>query len=117
MSDAMTEFFTAASGSAAQLRVKTVRFAPETHKIHFDMGFEATRLPYQRCATQERPIHDRPHCDWQHLHFFQDRALIHAKLPRVRRGGCGEPGDSDVQQAPAPWARVRSGLTCCSRQW
>lgn len=111
MSDAMTELFTAALGLAAPWRVKAVRFAPETHEIHFDVACEATRLPCPRCAAPEQPIHDRLHRDWQHLHFFQYRALIHAELPRVRCGVCGERGDSEVQQMPVPWARERSGFT------
>lgn len=111
MSDAMTELFTAALGLAKPWRVKAVRFAPSASEIHFDVTCEAARLPCPRCAAPAQPIHDRQRRDWQHLHFFQYRALIHAELPRVRCGVCGERGDSEVQQVPAPWARERSGFT------
>ena len=111
MSDAMTELFTAALGLAEPWRVEAVRFAPEASEIHFDVVCQATRLPCPRCGAPEQPIHDRLRRDWQHLHFFQYRALIHAEIPRVRCGACGERGDSEVQQVPVPWARERSGFT------
>ena len=74
------------------------------------MVCEAARLTGPRCAAPEQPIHDRLHRDWQHLHFFQYRALIHAELPRVRCGVCGERGNREVQQVPVPWARERSAF-------
>lgn len=111
MSDAMTELFTAALGLAAPWRVKAVRFEPRMHEIHFDLVCAAARLPCPRCAAPEQPIHDRLKRDWQHLHFFQYRALIHAEVPRVRCGVCGVQGESEVQQVPVPWARERSGFS------
>lgn len=65
-------------------------------------------------AAPDQPIHDRKQRDWQHLHFFQYRALIHAELPRVRCSVwqvCGERGETEVQQVAVPWARARSGFT------
>ena len=111
MSDAMTELFTAALGMAEPWRVESVRFDREAHEIHFDVVCKATRLPCPRCATPDQPIHDRKLRDWQHLHFFQYRALIHAELPRVRCSVCGERGETEVQQVAVPWARARSGFT------
>lgn len=111
MSDAMTELFTAALGMAEPWRVESVRFDREAHEIHFDVVCNATRLPCPRCAAADQPIHDRKRRDWQHLHFFQYRALIHAELPRVRCSVCGERGETEVQQVAVPWARARSGFT------
>jgi transposase len=42
---------------------------------------------------------------WRHLDFFQHRALLHARLPRVR---CPEHG---VRLVSVPWARPGSGFT------
>lgn len=111
MSDAMTELFTAALGLASPWRVQEVRFEPKAHTIHFDVVCDAKRLPCPRCAALDQPIHDRLPRDWQHLHFFQYRALIHAAVPRVRCAVCGEKGDPEVQQVPVPWARERSGFS------
>lgn len=111
MSDAMTELFTAALGLRTPWRVAQIRFAPETHEIHFDVVCDAKRLSCPRCTAPDQPIHDRLTRDWQHLHFFQYRALIHAAVPRVRCSECGAKGDSEVQQIEVPWARERSGFT------
>lgn len=111
MSDAMTELFTAALGLSAPWQVEQVRFAPEAHEIHFDVVCVAKRLSCPHCATPDQPIHDRLMRDWQHLHFFQYRALIHAAVPRVRCSVCGAKGDPEVRQIEVPWARERSGFT------
>lgn len=111
MSDATAELFTRALGLVQPWRVEAVRFEAAAHEIHFDVVCEAKRLPCPRCATPDQPIHDRLTRDWQHLHFFQYRALIHAAMPRVRCSACGARGDTEVQQVPVPWARERSGFT------
>lgn len=111
MADQMTELFTAALGLQSPWKVDQVRFAPETNEIHFDVVCDAQRLACPRCATPDQPIHDRQRRDWQHLHFFQYRALIHASVPRVRCAVCGIQGETEVQQVPVPWARERSGFT------
>jgi len=99
MSDAMAELFTAALGLGAPWQVEHVRFEPEAHEIHFDVICAAKRLPCPRCAAPDQPTHDRLQRDWQHLHFFQYRALIHAAVPQVRCSVCGAQGDSEVQQS------------------
>ncbi len=66
--------------------------------------------PVRVVRKPDQPIYDRKRRDWQHLHFFQYRALIHAELPRVRCSVCGERGETEVQQVAVPWARARSGF-------
>jgi transposase len=50
-------------------------------------------------------VHDTVDKTWRHLDFFQHKALLHARLPRVR---CPEHG---VGQVSVPWARPGSGFT------
>ena len=50
-------------------------------------------------------MHDSVEKTWRHLDFFQHKALLHARLPRVR---CPEHG---VRQVSVPWARPGSGFT------
>ncbi len=50
-------------------------------------------------------MHDTVEKTWRHVDFFQDRALLHARLPQVR---CPEHG---VRQVSVPWARPGSGFT------
>lgn len=111
MSDPMTQLFTAALGLQTPWRVEKVRFEPQANEIHFDVVCEAKRLPCPRCNAPDQPIHDRLPRDWQHLHFFQYRALVHAAVPRVRCGACADRGDAEVRQVAVPWARERSGFT------
>jgi len=111
MSNGMNELFTAALGLASPWQVSAVRFEQAANEIHFDVRCEARRLPCPRCGAAEQPIHDRLARDWQHLHFFQFRAFVHAEVPRVRCAVCGERGEPAVHQVSVPWARERSGFT------
>lgn len=101
-----TGLFTAALGLQAPWEVVDVRFTPEQGEIHFDVACASRRLPCPACGVVEQPIHDRRSRSWQHLHFFQYRAFIHADVPRVACGGCGK-----TTQAVVPWARPGSGFT------
>ena len=58
------------------------------------------------CSEGDQPIHDRTQRTWQHLHFFQYKAFLHAPLPRVKCGHCDK-----VTQTEVPWARPGSGFT------
>lgn len=98
--------FTSALGLKAPWQVSDIRFEPEQGAIHFDLICEAKRLACPACAATEQPIHDRAQRTWQHLHFFQYKAFLHAPVPRVKCGHCGK-----VTQVEVPWARPGSGFT------
>ena len=74
--------------------------------IHFAVECQAKRLACPACGAADQPIHDRIKRRWQHLHFFQFRAFIHAPLPRVACAACGKTG-----QVQPPWARPGSGFS------
>lgn len=108
----MLSLFTQALGLVKPWQVSQVRFEPELQEIHFDVECVAKRLACPRCEAADQPIHDRMGRDWQHLHFFQFRALIHAQVPRVRCAKCADSDDGgSVHQVAVPWARERSGFT------
>lgn len=71
----------------------------------FTVEYTATRLTCPACSSADQPIHDRLPRRWQHLNFFQYRAVIEAKVPRV---GCQECGKTT--QLKVPWARA--GARC-----
>ena len=98
--------FTAALGLQAPWQVVDVRFDPAAGEIHFDVACQAERLVCPVCSAGDQPIHDRKTRSWQHLHFFQYRAYLHAQVPRVACGGCGK-----TTQVEVPWARPQSGFT------
>lgn len=101
-----TALFTAALGLQAPWKVSDIRFEPELGEIHFDLACDAKRLNCPACAKAEQPIHDRAQKTWQHLHFFQYKAFLHAPVSRVKCGACGK-----VTQVEVPWARPGSGFT------
>ncbi|MCH9828665.1 MAG: ISL3 family transposase [Gammaproteobacteria bacterium] len=98
--------FTAALGLSAPWQVIDIRFVPEAGEIHFDLGCQSPRLSCPACGASDQAINDRRDHTWQHLHFFQYRAFIHARLPR---GGCSACGKTT--QVTVPWARPGSGFT------
>ena len=101
-----TLLFTSALGLQAPWQVSDIRFEPEQGEIHFDLACEAKRLDCPACASADQPIHDRARRSWQHLHFFQYQAFLHAPVPRVKCRHCGK-----VTQVEVPWARPGSGFT------
>ncbi len=82
------------------------RFATEQGEIHFDLTCDTKCLDCPACTHAQHPIHDRAQKTWQHLHFFQYKAFLHASVPRVKCGLCGK-----VTQVNVPWARPGTGFT------
>jgi transposase len=101
-----TLLFTSALGLKAPWQVSDIRFEPEQGAIHFDLTFEAKRLDCPACTRADQPIHDRAKKTWQHLHFSQYQAFLHAPVSRLKYGHCGK-----VTQVDVPWARPGSGFT------
>jgi len=101
-----TPLFTAALGLPDPWKVAEIRFEPDQGEIHFDLACDAKRLGCPTCAAADQSIHDRSQRTWQHLHFFQFKAFLHAPLPRVKCKQCGK-----VTQIEVPWARPGSGFT------
>lgn len=97
--------FTQALGLTAPWMVRDVDFNPTEGAIHFRLHYAAPRAVCPVCGTPDQPIHDRLSRSWQHLHFFQHRAFLHADVPRVACQ-CGK-----TTQLPVPWAQARSGFT------
>jgi transposase len=100
--------FTAALGLSGPWRVMRTEFDVEAAQLDLYLGCERGArfaCPAKECAHDSCPVHDTVEKTWRHLDFFQHRALLHARLPRVR---CPEHG---VPQVSVPWARPGSGFT------
>lgn len=102
----MEPLFSQALGLTAPWAVTSVDFRQAEGVINFIVECQAKRLPCPQCGVMDQPIHDRIDRRWQHLHFFQFRAYIQARLPRVACGGCGK-----TTQVEAPWSRPGSGFS------
>jgi transposase len=61
--------------------------------------------PVEGCVQHACPVHDTEDKTWRHLDFFQHKAYLHARVPRVR---CPDHG---VHQVTVAWARPGSGFT------
>jgi transposase len=100
--------FTAALGLSGPWRVIRTEFDLEAAQLDLYLGFDRGArfaCPAKDCAHGGCPVHDAVEKTWRHLDFFQHKAFLHARLPRVR---CPEHG---VRQLSVPWARPGSGFT------
>lgn len=61
--------------------------------------------PEPGCEQDQCPVHDTEAKVWRHLDFFQHKAYLHARVPRVR---CPQHG---VHLVAVRWARQDSGFT------
>jgi transposase len=61
--------------------------------------------PVEGCGRGECWVHDTEDKTWRHMDFFQHKAYLHARVPRVR---CAEHG---VHRVGVSWARLESGFT------
>lgn len=102
----MEQLFTQALGLIPPWAVVSVDFRQAEGAIHFAVECRAKRLACPACQAPEQPIHDRVERRWQHLHFFQFRAFIDARVPRVACAACGK-----TAQAGVPWSRAGSGFS------
>lgn len=102
----MEQLFTQALGLSAPWAVTSVDFRQSEGTIYFEVDCTAKRLPCPSCGAVDQPIHDRIVRRWQHLHFFQFRAFIDARVPRVACSTCGK-----TAQVEVPWARAGAGFS------
>lgn len=102
-----TRLFTTALGLQDPWHVTDVRFNAEAKEIHFQVRFKAaSRFACPSCGAPDQPVHDTRSRNWEHLRFFEHKAFIHARVPRVACRQCGRTG-----QVPVPWARSGSGFS------
>jgi transposase len=100
--------FTAALGLSGPWRVTRSEFDAERTQLDLYLDFDRGArfgCPAKECAHGACPLHDTAEKTWRHLDFFQHKAFLHARLPRVR---CPQHG---VRQVSVPWARPGSGFT------
>jgi transposase len=83
--------FTAALGLSGLWRVTRTEFDAEAAQLDLYLGFDrgARFACPAKTVRTVTVVHDTVERTWRHLDFFQHRALLHARLPRVR---CPEHG-------------------------
>lgn len=102
------ELFTAALGLREPWRVTRTYFDEERGQLELYLDFpRGARFPcpVPGCGESGCAVHDTENKTWRHMDFFQHKAFLHARVPRVR---CVEHG---VRQVALSWARPESGFT------
>ncbi len=100
------EIFSMALGLSSPWEVTAVEFREingqkELHMtLSFEKGFKFTGKDGRLYSA-----HDTVERTWQHLHFFQHKSFIHAKVPRVKEE------DGSITTQNVSWARKGSGFT------
>jgi transposase len=100
--------FTAALGLGEPWRVSGAEFTEDTGRLDLHVSYPRGtrfRCPEPGCGQDRCPVHDTMDKTWRHLDFFQHKAFLHARVPRVR---CPEHG---VRLVAVAWARPGSGFT------
>lgn len=100
--------FTAALGLSGPWRVTRSEFDVEAAQLDLYLDFECGArfgCPAKDCARGACVVHDTAEKTWRHMDFFQHKAFLHARLPRVC---CPEHG---VRQVSVSWARPGSGFS------
>lgn len=72
--------------------------------LHIDFP-RGSRFVCSGCGKDGCPVHDAKEETWRHLDFFQHKAFLHARVPRVTCPDCG------ALTVTVPWARPGSGFT------
>jgi len=97
--------FTQALGIKAPWKLDKVNFDKENGQLDIHISHKrGSKFPCPKCG-HKCSIHDTRERTWRHLNFFQYKAYIHSKVPRIK---CEEHG---VLQVETPWSRPGSGFT------
>src|SRR5664279_4216659 len=100
--------FGAALGLVTPWQVTSVEFDKEAGELQIGLDFpRGSRFacPIQDCRQAACLVHDALDKRWRHLDFFEHRAFLAARVPRV---ACGLHG---IHLVEVPWARPGSGFT------
>jgi transposase len=101
-----TDLFQLALGLTPPWMVKAVTFDAQARRLDIELDFtRGGRFPCPHCRQADCPVHDTSMQEWRHLDFFQHKAFLHARTPRVKCPDCG------VKLIEVPWARPGSGFT------
>jgi transposase len=100
------DLFQQALGLSSPWYVQRSEFDAGARKLELFLDFEAGgTFACPECGQVGCKAHDTSEKTWRHLDFFQHRAYLHARVPRVRCDRCG------VKLVAVPWARPGSGFT------
>ena len=101
-----TDLFTLALGLNSPWTVTSIDLDASAQQADIWIDFApGSTFDCPTCSAGGCGAHDTTEKQWRHLDFFQHRAILHARVPRVRCPACG------VRLVTVPWARPGSGFT------
>jgi transposase len=100
------DLFTVALQLSDPYFVKSKNFDVDAGELHLFIDFKkGAKFQCPVCHEGGKAVHDTQDKVWRHLNFFQYKAFIHCRTPRVT---CSEHG---VRLVEVPWAAPGSGFT------
>ena len=100
------QLFAAALQITEPLYVETLDFKPIEGELHIHLNFrKGSKFKCPDCGEEHLNVHDTLEKTWRHLNFFQYKAYIHYRTPRVN---CPKHG---VRLVNVPWADPKTGFT------
>ena len=101
-----TDLFQLALGLTSPWKVMRSEFSAGDGQLDLHVDFPAgSRFACAECGREGCGVHDTKVETWRHLDFFQHRAFLHARTPRVICPTCR------VHKVDVAWARAGSGFT------
>jgi transposase len=101
----LNQFFTTALKLQKPWHVAKVYYTEEEHLLQLSLDFDrGSRFACPECGV-ECPVHDTVEKTWRHLDFFEDRAYLIVRIPRI---SCE---NHKVLQVIPPCVRPGSGFT------
>jgi transposase len=106
MATASFDLFRVALGLTGPWEVTGTEFDPAGSRLDVRLDFgRGSRFACPEGDRDDCRVHDTQTKTWRHLDFFQHRAFLHARVPRIV---CPTHG---VRVVALPWARPSSGFT------
>lgn len=100
------QLFATALQISEPLYVKNVDFDPAEGELHIHIDFrKGSKFKCPICGQECLSVHDTVEKTWRHLNFFQYKAFLHFRAPRI---DCPKDG---VRMTSVPWASPGSGFT------
>ncbi len=100
------DLFARALGLESPWTVIKTTFSESDKELHIYIDFKrGGRFTCPQCQAAEMSVHDTVEKKWRHLNFFQHKAFLHCRVPRVKCDSCG------VHLVEVPWSHSGSGFT------
>ena len=99
---AVEALFTQALGLTAPWKVVSAEFDPAAKSLELVLDFAPGSRFTDPESGESCPVHDTVQRTWQHLHFFEHRTVLRARVPRIRTPS------GKVKNVEVPWARPHS---------